>query len=108
PGLVTILNEKADVIDALSLAGDLTDFGNPKRIKVIRGELDNNPTVFLIDLTQTKSLGTSGFHLMPNDIIYVEPINRKFLITNLTTVVSVVSILNIIFLGLNVIKLYSK
>jgi len=94
PGQVIIPSEKANLIDALSLAGDLTDYGNRKEIQVIRGPLQK-PTTYTIDITSVKSLNSQGFTLQPNDIIYVKPMKRKFILTNLTTIVGIISLINL-------------
>ncbi len=93
PGQIVIASEKANLIDALSLAGDLTDYGNRKEIQVIRGPLQN-PVTYTLDITSLKCLNSQGFTLQPNDIIYVRPLKRKFLLTNLTTIVSIISLLS--------------
>ncbi|MEX0967952.1 MAG: polysaccharide biosynthesis/export family protein [Bacteroidia bacterium] len=75
PGLVTLATEAGTLMDALSLSGDLTDYGNREKIKVIRqGE---RPTVQYVDLTKTDFIGGAAFHLQPNDIVYIEPIAVK-------------------------------
>lgn len=98
PGTINIPNEKANIIDALSLAGDLNEFANSKRVKIIRGEPDKDPDVYLIDLTSIKSLKSTGYNLKPNDLVYVEPLPRKFFLANTATVLTIVSVLNILLI----------
>lgn len=105
PGIINIPNEKANILDALSLAGDLSDFANSKRIKIIRGELDKNPDVYLIDLTSISTLKSAGYNLKPNDLVYVEPLPRKFFLANTTTILTFVSVLNILtILAINFLR----
>ncbi|GEM_PF-6589073 len=95
PGTITISNEKSNIIEALAMAGDLTDFANSKRIKIIRGDLKKNYKVYILDLTSLKNTSESeAYNLRPNDIIYVEPLPRKFLLANIQTIISTVIILN--------------
>ena len=94
PGQLFVPNEKANLLDALSMAGDLTDYGNRKQIQIIRGSLQN-PTTYTIDLTSIKCLKSEGYTIQPNDIIYVKPLKRKFLLTNLSTIVGILSLINI-------------
>jgi polysaccharide export outer membrane protein len=95
PGTYIIANEKANLLEVLSLAGDLSEFGNSKRIKILRGDLKTNYKVFLVDLTSLKDIRESeAYYLKPNDMIYVEPLPRKFFLANLTAVISVITIIN--------------
>ena len=82
PGPQSVANERANLIDLLAQAGDLNDQANRQRIKIIRGD-PRNPKVYEMDITNTKSFNSPGFILQPNDIIYVEPLHRKFLFANL-------------------------
>ena len=95
PGTITISNEKANLIEALAQANDLTDYANPKKIKIIRGDLKRNYKVFIVDLTSLqKTRESDAFYLQPNDIIYVEPLPRKFFLANVQSIVSAVVIIN--------------
>ncbi len=95
PGTITISNEKANLIEALAMANDLNDYANPKKIKVIRGDLKRNYKVFIVDLTSLqKTRESDAFYLQPNDIIYVEPLPRKFFLANVQSIVSAVVIIN--------------
>ena len=58
------------------MAGDITDYGNRKRILVLRPTKEGTHT-FRLDLTKTDILTSDGFFLLPNDIVYVEPIKSK-------------------------------
>jgi len=96
PGPEPVANERADLIDLIAQAGDLTDNANRAKIKIIRGD-PRNPKVYEIDITNSKSFNSKGFILQPNDIVYVEPLPRKFLFANLGEFVPVLTIVNTIF-----------
>jgi len=106
PGPVAVANERADLIDLIALAGDLNDNSNRHKIKIIRGD-PRNPKVYEIDITNTKSFNSPGFILQPNDIIYVEPLHRKFLYANLNEFVPFLTILNTIISLYYLIKIIS-
>jgi len=97
PGPRPVANERADLIDLISQSGDLTDNANRKTIKIIRGD-PRSPEVYQIDLTNTKSFYSPGFILQPNDIIYVEPLPRKFLFQNLNEAVPFFTIVNTVLI----------
>ena len=77
PGTFQINNPDLNLLYALSLANDITEFGNRKRVKVIRKN-DDISRVFYVDLTDQKMLNSEDFMLQPKDIIYVEPLKKKF------------------------------
>jgi polysaccharide export outer membrane protein len=93
PGEYVVSNEKANIINVIAMAGDLTENGNRKNVMVLRGDL-RKPYTYVIDLTNTQSFATTGFRLKPNDVIYIEPLSRKFAISNLTLSLSFITIFN--------------
>lgn len=61
------------IVDALSMAGDLTIYGMREKVRVLREENGAQKTYF-VDLTSTKNLVSSPvYYIQQNDIIYVEP-----------------------------------
>lgn len=75
PGTYTIYNTRLNILEALSLAGDLTEYGNRKNIMIIRQNEGNK--IYKIDLTNVSLLYSDKFNLLPNDIIYVESLKTK-------------------------------
>lgn len=72
PGRYYIYNPQATVLEALGLAGDLTEFGNRQNIKLIR-QTPKGSEVVLLDLTDPNILKSPYYYLLPNDALYVEP-----------------------------------
>lgn len=73
--VVTLENENITLIEALALAGGITETGKAYKIKLIRGDT-RNPQVQLIDLSTIDGMKQSNLLLQANDIIYVEPVPR--------------------------------
>ncbi len=73
--VVTLENENTTLIEALALAGGISERGKAKKIKLIRGD-SRNPQVHLIDLSTVEGMKQSNLLLQANDIIYVEPSKR--------------------------------
>ena len=97
PGNYKIVNPEENVLYALSLASDMTEYANRKKVKIIRKYKELN-TVFYLDLTDVKTLNNPNFMLQPNDVIYVSPLNKRFYaFTNLP---------NLISLSISAISLY--
>jgi len=90
PGTFKIVNPEINILYALSLSHDVTQFGNRSKVKVIRNGDELN-RVFYVDLTKKSVLNNADFMLQPNDIIYVSPIKDNFFrsINHLTGIVSI-------------------
>ncbi len=72
PSLFTVPNEKITLLEALSLAGDITIYGRRNNILLIR-ETNGQRTFTRIDLTSRDLFRSPYYYLHPNDVIYVEP-----------------------------------
>lgn len=76
PSLVTIPSEKVSLLEALSLAGDLTIYAQRDNVLLIREE-DGVKKLSRIDLTSDNIFTSPDYFLKPNDIIYVQPNKSK-------------------------------
>jgi polysaccharide export outer membrane protein len=85
PGYYYAFNNQVTVFEALGLAGDLTITGNRKNVKLIR-QVPGGNEVALLDLTDANLLKSSYFYLMPNDVLYVEPLQARTRRSNLDVV----------------------
>lgn len=92
PGYLYVYYDQATILEALGLAGDLTPVASRKNIKLIR-QVPTGSEVILLDLTNPSLLSSDYFYLMPNDVIYVEPLKARSKKTNL-------EILSVVFAGL--------
>ena len=71
PGTHSIDNDRITLLEAISMAGDLTIYGN-RNITVIREE-DGKRTKYLVDLKDDNLFNSPVFYIKQNDVIYVEP-----------------------------------
>ncbi|MFI5217897.1 MAG: polysaccharide biosynthesis/export family protein [Bacteroidia bacterium] len=104
--VVTLTNENTTLIEALALAGGITETGKAYKIKLIRGD-SRNPQLQLVDLSTIEGMQQSNMLLQANDIIYVEPVPR---ISNavLAQIVPIVGILTSVLLMYDIIINRSK
>jgi len=72
PGQFASPSEKITVLQALGLAGDMTDFGNRTNVKLIR-EIDGVSKTFTIDFTNKNITNSPYYYMQQNDVLYVEP-----------------------------------
>lgn len=77
PGRFFIENDRITLLDALSMAGDLTIYGQRENVTVIREEAGKK-TIYKVDLTKTKKIYSSpAYYLQQKDVIYVTPNNTR-------------------------------
>jgi polysaccharide export outer membrane protein len=76
PGSYPVNSDRVTVLDAIGMANDLTIYGNRENVKVIR---DNNgkQDVVTFDLTKSDFFSSPYFYLQQNDIVYVEPNDKR-------------------------------
>ncbi|WKN29655.1 polysaccharide biosynthesis/export family protein [Porifericola rhodea] len=75
-GLVVPLeNENTNLIEVLALAGGVNTQSRVDKIRLIRGDL-NDPEVRLINLSTIDGMKDASLKVLPNDIIYVQPVQR--------------------------------
>ena len=76
PGSVTISGDRITLLEALSMAGDLTIYGRRDRVGVIR-ENNGKRTILFHDLRSADIFNSPCYYLQQNDIVYVEPNKAK-------------------------------
>ncbi len=76
PGLYTFSDERFSVLEALTLAGDLTDFADRENLMIIR-ETDNLREFGKVDLSSARAFESPYFYLKQNDVIYIKPLKEK-------------------------------
>lgn len=76
PGEFKVYQDDLNIFEAISLAGDMTEFANRNKVALIRKTKEGS-TVRYLDLTSDKVLISEFYYLQPNDIIYVAPLGYK-------------------------------
>jgi polysaccharide export outer membrane protein len=76
PGSFTISGDRITLLEALSMAGDLTIYGRRDRVGVIR-ENNGKRTILFHDLRSAEIFNSPCYYLQQNDIVYVEPNKAK-------------------------------
>jgi polysaccharide export outer membrane protein len=76
PGVFTLPGEKASILDALGLAGDINDYGLKGKVILIR-ESEGKRTYGEINLLDPATLQAELFYLRQNDVILVQADKRK-------------------------------
>jgi len=85
PGTYQNYNRQLNIMEALGMAGDLTDYGNRSRVLVIRSSEDGTNS-YRLDLKNKDLLSSEKYFLLPNDVVIVEPRQIKLIAWNAPTV----------------------
>jgi polysaccharide export outer membrane protein len=96
PGTYNVTSERITLLEALSMAKDLTTYGKRDNILIIR-EIENKKTYNRVDITKSDFMNSPFYYLAQNDVIYVEPnktkINGSVVGPNTGVIISVTSLL---------------
>ena len=76
PGTFTIQGDKVTVLQAISLARDLTIFGERENVTVIR-ERNGERIMYEINLCDVSMFNSPAYYLQQNDVVYVQPSEIK-------------------------------
>ena len=101
PGMYKVYQSQINLFEAISLAGNMTNFANKEDVKIIR-QTDNGSEILTVDMGVADILSSPYYYLKPNDIIYVEPLKIKqwgFTTFPYSTVLSVVSLAVTLYLA---------
>ena len=93
--VVNTYNNRISIMEAIGLAGGLTDLADRKNVKIIRQQ-GNDAKVFYVDLLQEDLVMSPYYYLHPNDIIVVPPLKqrpfRQYFGPNLSLIISSLSL----------------
>ena len=76
PGTYAIQGDKVTVLQAISMAKDLTIYGERNNVSIIR-ERDGERVIYEIDLCNVDLFKSPAYYLQQNDIVYVQPNKYK-------------------------------
>jgi polysaccharide export outer membrane protein len=91
-----VVGDRVTLLEAISMAGDLTIYGNRKEIMIIR-EADGVKTISEVDITDANFINSPYYYLDHNDVVYVKPnktrVNSSVIGPNITVGISALSLL---------------
>ena len=76
PGPINVNERRVNILEAISMAGDLSSKAKTNRVMVLR-TVNNNKQVFVNDICSSNIMQSPTFYLQQNDIVYVEPKYRN-------------------------------
>ncbi|MDZ4792744.1 MAG: polysaccharide biosynthesis/export family protein [Bacteroidota bacterium] len=75
-GPVKVPGERVTILEAVGLAGGVTDFGKKNNLRIVR-EQDGKREIGFIDLSSKDIFDSPYYHLVQNDVIIVEPTTQR-------------------------------
>jgi polysaccharide biosynthesis/export protein len=76
PGKYVIYQDKINIFEAIAMAGDMTDFAKRNHVLLVR-QSDKGVKTYRLNLNDYSLLESDFYYLMPNDLVYVEPLKGK-------------------------------
>lgn len=112
PQRIHVESQRFTLLDALSAAGDLTEYGERSNILVIRDE-NGQQNYHRMNLADNNIFSDPYFYLQQNDVVYVEPNqiridnskynqNNAFKLSVISTIVSATSVIASLVIALAV------
>ena len=112
PHRIYVNSERFTLLDALSAAGDLTEYGERSNVLVIREE-NGKQTYHRMNLADSNIFSSPYFYLQQNDVVYVEPNqiridnskynqNNAYKLSVISTIVSTASVIASLVIALAV------
>lgn len=96
PGTYSVTSERVTLIEALSMAKDLTIYGRRDNVLIIR-ESNGVKSYNRVDITKADFINSPFYYLSQNDVVYVEPnknkINGAAVGPNTNVIISITSLL---------------
>lgn len=88
-----LANNNTTLLEAIALAGGITERGRASKIKLIRKDEQGKRQVYRIDLSTIEGLEYTDILVQANDYIYVEPVPEigRELLKEVTPVLSLIS-----------------
>lgn len=75
-GVLSIPGEKLTILEAVGLAGGITDYGKKDKVKIIR-EADGKREIGYVNLSSDSLFKSPYYNLVQNDILIIEPTGRR-------------------------------
>lgn len=78
PGRMNMPTERTTILEAISMAGDISYLGKRDNVLVIREE-NGSRTMGRLNLLSKDIFKSPFFYIKTNDVIYIEPVKAKFI-----------------------------
>jgi polysaccharide export outer membrane protein len=77
PGRYPIYKDRMNIFQALAMAGDMGEYSNRQKVQIIR-QTPDGIIVKEFSVNDRSLIDSEFFYVMPNDVIYAQPMKGKF------------------------------
>ena len=77
PGVMNLSAPNTNIIELLSMAGDLTPYAKRNNLLLMRHNQNNTISTYRINLTNSSVFTSPVYYLQSNDVLYIEPNSSK-------------------------------
>ncbi len=105
-GVYNFIQDKLNIYEALGLGGGLTQYGDRKKVILIRN-VGDKIMHYRLNLSDSKIANKDYYYILPNDVIIVEPMNAisssyqnityTTILSSITTLIAVLLFTNVKF-----------
>jgi polysaccharide biosynthesis/export protein len=105
-GVFPFIQDKLNIYEALGLGGGLTQYGDRKKVILVRNEGDK-VMHYRLNLSDSKIASKDYYYILPNDVIIVEPLHAisssyqnityTTILSSITTLIAVLLFTNLKF-----------
>jgi Periplasmic protein involved in polysaccharide export len=90
-GRYPIAKERMTIFQALAQCRDIHPYGDRSKIKIIR-QTESGSIIKTFDIRSVDIVNSEFYYIQPNDVIYIQPLQRQFLgLSSFSTVFAVIS-----------------
>lgn len=105
PGVNVVYKDRATILEAIAVSGDITPVGNRKEVMIIR-QYPHGSEIHSIDLTTIDAMNSPYYFIQPNDYIYIKPLKQKSWGTGVNGIDSVTRIFQVFTIASTVVLLF--
>lgn len=92
PGVIQVQENSINILEALALAGNITEMGNNSEVKLVRKKDNGTTYITMLDLTAKDIIASPYYYLQPNDVIYIQPLKVRNFRNNFQLVATILSL----------------
>jgi len=89
-GMMSTTDQTLTLLQAMAMAGGVSEFGDLSRVKVIR-KYNDETLVFYVNLLEESFLASNFYYVQPNDVIVVSPMKNRLLVKNVPQTLGVIA-----------------
>lgn len=77
PGQFNVTKDNINILEALTMAGDMTIYGKRDNVQVMRKKSDGEISIAYLDVSRADVISSPYFYLKQDDVVYVQPNKTK-------------------------------